>query len=93
MRVYNGNAVQLALDAIQHIVTTAMRWLRERSQGEDGMLKRKVRHVYHVLVTSYATEEIKERVERGEVFITQPEQLSIERFYLGNGEAQAERVV
>ena len=55
------------------------------------MPRQRVQHVYHVLVTSYATEDIQGRVERGEVFITQPGQLSSELFYLGASEAQAER--
>jgi hypothetical protein len=46
-------------------------------------------HFYSVYLTFYATPEVKERVERGEEYITSPGQLTSETFYFGSNERQA----
>jgi hypothetical protein len=42
-----------------------------------------------VLITFYASEEVKARVERGDEYITGPDQLGLERVYFGRDERQA----
>ncbi len=46
-------------------------------------------HTYSVFVSTYATQQIKDRVVRGEDYLTQPEQLESEIVYFGNSERQA----
>jgi len=47
------------------------------------------RHLYSVYMTSYATLEIKQRVERRELYIHDPVQLTSESFYFGTNERTA----
>ncbi len=49
----------------------------------------KPRHLYSVYMTSYATLEIKQRVERRELYIHDPVQLTSESFYFGMNERTA----
>jgi hypothetical protein len=44
---------------------------------------------YTVFINAYATLEIKEQVERGEMTITQPSQLGGSQEYMGTSERQA----
>lgn len=42
-------------------------------------------------MVAYVDEATRARIERGEEFVTQPEQLTSTSFYLGTSQAQAER--
>ena len=53
--------------------------------------KRSPGHWYSVYVVAYVDEATKAKVERGEEYITQPEQLNTSSFYFGTSQAQAER--
>ncbi len=50
------------------------------------MPARKRYHHFWVLITFYASEEVKARVERGDEYITGPDQLGLERVYFGPDE-------
>jgi hypothetical protein len=47
------------------------------------------KHFYTVHFTCYATQEIKDRVLRGELHISSPDQFSGELLYLGDSESKA----
>ena len=51
--------------------------------------KQQPTHWYTITVLSYANEEIKARVERGEEAITQPGQITAQNFYMGHSKPKA----
>jgi hypothetical protein len=53
------------------------------------MPRQKLYHHYFVVVNSYATIEVKERVQTGRELITDPAQISAQAVYSGSDERQA----
>ena len=53
------------------------------------MARQKVYHHYFVVVNSYATAEIKERVQTDREFLTDPARISAQAVYSGSDERQA----
>ncbi|MFL5656340.1 MAG: hypothetical protein ACJ8CB_19440 [Ktedonobacteraceae bacterium] len=53
------------------------------------MSKPRTTHIYTVMLTSYASQDIKMRVERGEEFIRDQAQLTSDVLSMGTSEARA----